>query len=115
MNGDLPWQVAGKRLPNDLKYFRKMTTETRDPSKVNAVVFGRRTWESVPEKHRPLKNRINYVLTRNEQWARENLPEGVYSFPSLNDAVCHMQTDSTVCTRIEKAVIVGGVQLFEER
>ena len=58
-DGDVPW-----RLPGDLAHFRKVTLGTVDPERQNAVVMGRRTWESIPPKFRPLKGRVNVVLTR---------------------------------------------------
>ena len=57
--GGLPWS-----LPGDMAYFKYLTSRTRDAAKQNAVIMGRRTWESIPAKFRPLKGRINVVLTR---------------------------------------------------
>ena len=51
--GVMPWH-----LPGDLKHFRELTDG--DP-----VVMGRRTWESLPERFRPLPGRTNLVVTRN--------------------------------------------------
>lgn len=48
-----------------MSYFRAVTTATEDPDKQNGVVMGRRTWESIPPKFRPLNGRTNIVLTRN--------------------------------------------------
>lgn len=45
-------------LPNDLKNFKKLTDG-------QIVVMGRKTYESIPEKFRPLPNRLNIVLSRN--------------------------------------------------
>ncbi|KAG2437962.1 hypothetical protein HXX76_005577 [Chlamydomonas incerta] len=59
-NGKLPaWQ-----LPGDMAYFKELTSRTRDAARTNAVIMGRKTWESIPEKFRPLKGRLNIVLSR---------------------------------------------------
>lgn len=63
--GKLPW-----KLPNEMKNFVALTTNTNDPNKQNAVFMGSNTWKSIPEQHRPLKNRINIVLTRNKNFVR---------------------------------------------
>ena len=52
--GSLPWG----RLPSDMVHFKKITMET------GIVIMGRKTWESVPEKFRPLHGRWNIVLTK---------------------------------------------------
>jgi dihydrofolate reductase len=57
--GQLPW-----RLPEDLALFRELTTGS-------AVVMGRRTWESLPERFRPLPGRTNVVLTSDPEWSEE--------------------------------------------
>lgn len=51
-NNDLPWH-----LPDDMKYFMQTT-------KGHYVIMGRKNWESIPEKFRPLPNRTNLVVTR---------------------------------------------------
>ena len=108
--GELPW---GHALPGDLAHFRKMTKSTIDPSKQNACLMGRKTWLGIPEKNRPLKGRINIVLTRDQQWAKENLPSDVYVASSLENAMALIGTEP-LQQLIESVVIVGGVQLFEE-
>merc|ERR1719208_697474 len=54
---NLPWRLAG-----DMKFFKELTSEAAD-NKRNAVVMGRKTWESIPAKFRPLPGRLNVVLT----------------------------------------------------
>ncbi len=68
----------------------------------------------IPEKNRPLKGRINIVLTRDQQWAKDNLPPDVYVASSLESAMKLIETEPSLHGLIESAVIVGGVQLFEE-
>jgi dihydrofolate reductase len=55
--GGLPWH-----LPEDLALFRRLTTGS-------TVVMGRRTWESLPERFRPLPGRTNVVLTSDRGWS----------------------------------------------
>ncbi|TFV44593.1 dihydrofolate reductase [Blastococcus sp. TF02A-35] len=57
--GKLPWH-----LPEDLKLFRTLTTGS-------TVVMGRRTWESLPERFRPLPGRVNVVLTSDPSWSAD--------------------------------------------
>ena len=57
--GRLPWH-----LPEDLALFRGLTTGA-------TVVMGRRTWESLPARFRPLPDRTNVVLTSDPAWSAE--------------------------------------------
>jgi dihydrofolate reductase len=54
IDGTMPWNY-----PGDLKLFREFTTG-------HSVVMGRKTWESIPPKFRPLPNRQNWVISRNQ-------------------------------------------------
>ena len=57
--GKMPW-----KLPGDMAYFKELTSKTAESGMQNAVIMGRKTWESIPPKFRPLPNRVNVVLTR---------------------------------------------------
>ncbi|KRX26786.1 Viral dihydrofolate reductase [Trichinella nelsoni] len=46
-----------------MQHFKKMTTSVRDPNKINAVIMGRNTWYSIPEKYRPLSGRFNIIIS----------------------------------------------------
>ena len=48
-NGQLAWN-----LPSDLKHFKEITTTVVNPAKKNALIMGRKTWESLPQRFRPL-------------------------------------------------------------
>jgi dihydrofolate reductase len=56
-DGGLPWH-----LPEDLALFRRLTMGA-------TVVMGRRTWESLPDRFRPLPGRTNVVLTSHRGWS----------------------------------------------
>ncbi|EER18656.1 dihydrofolate reductase, putative, partial [Perkinsus marinus ATCC 50983] len=59
-DGQLPW----KSLPEDMKRFKKITTGGHCNDNVkNVCIMGRKTWESIPERFRPLRDRINVVIS----------------------------------------------------
>ena len=66
-SGGLPWP----QLKKEMGFFARVTkrtspsTSTEGVKKMNAVLMGRKTWESIPPKFRPLKDRLNIVITSN--------------------------------------------------
>jgi dihydrofolate reductase/thymidylate synthase len=57
------------KLKEDLRFFKNITTDSlSQDSKLskNIVLMGRKTWDSIPIKHKPLNNRINFVLTNDK-------------------------------------------------
>ncbi|NLB46931.1 MAG: dihydrofolate reductase [Microbacteriaceae bacterium] len=58
-NGEMPWHV-----PEDLAHFKQVTLGS-------PVVMGRRTWESLPERFRPLPGRVNIVVTRDPDFVAQ--------------------------------------------
>lgn len=90
-NGTLPWH-----LPEDLRHFKKVTSG-------HAVLMGRKTWESLPEKFRPLPNRKNIVITRNAQY---EVPDGVELHTSLDEAI--------TANTSETLMIIGGGEIFKQ-
>jgi dihydrofolate reductase len=85
-SGGLPWH-----LPEDLKLFRALTTGS-------TVVMGRRTWESLPERFRPLPGRTNVVLTSDPSWAAE----GAHRAGSVAE----------VLDRAEPVWVIGGGAVY---
>ncbi|XP_050521687.1 dihydrofolate reductase [Daktulosphaira vitifoliae] len=99
--GDLPW-----RLKNEMNYFNKMTTQVKSTDKKNAVIMGRLTWQSIPDKFRPLKDRLNVVISK----TLHSVPEGVLLYPELYKAV----EDLSLKENIEKIWVIGGSFLYNE-
>ena len=99
-NNTLAWKLSW-----DITYFKEITTTTLSSSKKNAVLMWRRTWESIPEKYKPLPHRKNYILTRDTsfQWW-----DGV--FQSLEQALEILAQDDC----IETIYIIGGSQIYNE-
>jgi dihydrofolate reductase len=84
-DGALPWH-----LPEDMKHFRSLTAGA-------TVLMGRRTWESLPPRFRPLPGRRNLVLSRTPQ-------EGAETFPDLRDALAAATGDVWV---------MGGAAVYQ--
>ena len=103
--GMLPWH-----LPGDMKHFRELTSTTQSASKKNAVIMGRKTWESIPEKFRPLPGRLNVVLTRSESFF---LPERVVRANTFNEALALLDTP-TFKETVEGVFVIGGGEVFKE-
>lgn len=106
--GALPWAAQGKHLPADMAHFKHCTSHTDDPSKVNGVIMGRLTWESIPAAYRPLPGRINVIVTRAPGSISDSRDtHAVRSFEEALDLLNAMP-------HVEKAVVIGGAQLFEQ-
>ncbi|CAK4086757.1 unnamed protein product [Aphanomyces euteiches] len=104
INNTIPW-----RLPSDLKHFREITTATKDTTKQNAVIMGRKTWESIPAKHRPLPGRLNVVLTRNaELGAQFESTSQVLVASSLDEALAKLPES------VEQVFAIGGASIYDE-
>ena len=102
--GQLPW-----KLPTDMKFFKTVTATTSSPAKKNAVIMGRLTWESIPEKFRPLPGRLNVVLTRS---GIKRTPEGVVVSGSL-DAALALLASPPYSSEVETVFVIGGGQVFK--
>jgi dihydrofolate reductase len=87
----LPWY-----LPEDLKHFKELTTG-------HIVIMGRKTWESLPERFRPLPGRRNIVVTRNPDYTGS----GATVVHSLKEAL-KVGAGGTA----EKLFVIGGAELY---
>ena len=104
--GKIPWH-----LPQDLRHFKRLTTHLRVPENQgkNAVIMGRKTWESIPEKFRPLPGRINAVLSRTpvEQWQQP--PDAdIRIFSSLPEALTALRNDPET----RDIYVIGGAGVY---
>ena len=106
-NNNLPW-----RLKSELAYFARMTKDVKCSSMKNAVIMGRKTWESIPEKFRPLKGRLNIVLTSLPK-ERITDSEEVLVCKSYDEAILRIE-DMSDDNKIESCWIIGGSSVYEE-
>lgn len=89
-DGGIPWH-----LPEDLRRFRDVTMGT-------PVVMGRRTWDSLPERFRPLPGRRNIVVTRALDWSAE----GAERAASLAEALA-------LAGDVPRVSVIGGAALYD--
>jgi len=95
--GALPWH-----LPEDLAHFKRLTTG-------HIVIMGRKTWDSLPPKFRPLPGRTNIVISRSSHTLA--VPEGVFASPSVDDAISKAKA---VASPSQIIWIIGGAQIYKE-
>lgn len=111
-NGKLPWS-----LKQEMKYFRKLTTETIDVTKRNAVIMGRKTYFSIPAKFRPLKGRLNVVLSRHIEDLNEQMNEELINNKDslrLSCSLLHTLEMLTEMDQIEEIFIIGGAEVYNQ-
>ena len=90
-DGQLPWH-----LPADLAHFKQTTLG-------QAVVMGRKTWDSLPERFRPLPGRTNIVITRQTGW---HAP-GALVAHSLEQAM-------SLCPAPGPLWVIGGAEIYAQ-
>jgi dihydrofolate reductase len=99
--GDIPWHIK-----EDMHYFRELTTSNTNG---NVVIMGRKTWQSLPNRFKPLKDRINIVVTSSTE-SYEIRDKNAYAQPSLIDALelgNSLVEDGTL-------YVIGGQSLYQE-
>jgi len=87
----LPWQ-----LPEDMAHFKRSTLGC-------PVIMGRKTWDSLPSKFRPLPGRLNIVVTRQPDWQAP----GALTAHSLTEACALCPADS-------EAWVIGGADIYAQ-
>lgn len=92
-DGQLPWN-----LPDDMKFFQRTTLN-------HHIISGRKNYESIPERFRPLRDRTNIVVTHDRQYKAP----GATVCHSLKDAL-HIAKEAEV----KEVFLIGGGQLYKE-
>ena len=91
-DNDLVWH-----LPTDMKFFKETT-------KGHFVIMGRRNYESIPHKYRPLPNRTNVIVTRQDDYKAE----GCLVVNSVEEAIELAQKAGDI-----EPFIIGGGQIYK--
>lgn len=92
--GVMPWH-----LPEDLAHFKQVTLGS-------PVVMGRKTWDSLPERFRPLPGRANIVVTRDQTWHAD----GATRVHSVDEALALAEAELPGGGEIW---VIGGAQIFD--
>ena len=93
--GDLPW-----RLKSDMIRFKTLT----EADGFNAVIMGRKTWDSLPDSFRPLPERVNIVMSRDANWSHEDADVALYHGRAIEIAYAE------AC---DECWVIGGAQIYE--
>ncbi|PNS15260.1 Dihydrofolate reductase [Sphaceloma murrayae] len=118
--GGLPWPM----LKKEMAYFARVTKRvpkamaTSDPSRKvqNVVIMGRKTWDSIPPKLRPLKERTNIIVTRQSADTLSAAShEDVIVASSIEDAMSKlsMKAAAAASTTPGRYYIIGGSSIYE--
>ncbi|WP_022890897.1 dihydrofolate reductase [Agromyces italicus] len=97
-DGGMPWHV-----PEDLAHFKAVTLGA-------AVIMGRKTWDSLSPRYRPLPGRRNVVVTRQADW----VGDGAERAGSLDEALALVAGDARTGSPADRVWVIGGGQLFAE-
>lgn len=112
INGKMPW-----RLRKEIAYFKRVTSKTASPGHINAVVMGRKTWESIPARFRPLPDRLNIVLSRSYENKTVGSVLQYNSFDTLLEDLAKNDynvkvDDSTL--KIGRFYVIGGAEIYNK-
>lgn len=105
--GRLPWDIK-----EDMRRFKAITTNTHSPCDKNIVIMGKNTYLSIPERHRPLSDRINIVVT--------SCPDAVRASDSGERKLTFASSFEDALIKASEIVnggsiyVIGGVSLYRE-
>ena len=103
-NNELPWSIK-----EDILRFKEITINTKNKDKQNCVIMGRKTYESIPRKYRPLKNRINIILSKTMELS-ENI-ENLLIFDNIDKVLKYVHKNKK---KIESSFVIGGQSIYEQ-
>jgi dihydrofolate reductase len=114
--GTLPWTG----LKNEMTYFARVTKRLpaqlaqAQPDARNAVIMGRKTWDSIPTRFRPLKGRLNIVISRSHPASPQETTDPDVEpvrVPSIAQAISYLE--SKPAGHVGNVFVIGGAQVYE--
>ena len=96
-------------IPEDIKHFKKITSYEYKKGEKNIVIMGYNTWCSIPNKYKPLNNRINIIITKNHfNEMNEMIDENIKVFNDFN--LCYKYLSNA--DMLGEKFIIGGGTLY---
>ncbi|GAB7327453.1 hypothetical protein MBLNU13_g11337t1 [Cladosporium sp. NU13] len=127
-NGALPWPMLKKEMAYFARVTKRVPTSTStssNPSKIegeqakslprNTVIMGRKTWDSIPPKFRPLKDRTNIVISSQDRSALNGVTDDVIVSSCILDGLSELE-DAAKDGRapaLGRAYVIGGARIYE--
>ncbi len=99
-HGTMPW-----RLPEDLAHLKRTTMGC-------AVIMGRKTWDSLPPKFRPLPGRLNVVVTRQTDWQADGAVRAQSLAQALELCSPDGDTGATPAAGWQNVWVIGGAEIY---
>lgn len=109
-NGVIPWKSK-----KDMQFFMNTT-------KNNVIIMGRNTYFSIPKEHRPLKDRLNIVLTNNPYLYEDNITDKIPNLSFVSDSnyqdiLNHRETYHEIYDFLHKdfkIFFIGGKTIYDQ-
>lgn len=99
LNGGLPWSGHFK---HDISNFKELTTG-------HGVIMGRKTWESLPDKHKPLKGRRNYIVSSTLKTQDViDYDKTAFVYETVADAISGAKMDG-----VRQLWVIGGTGIYD--
>lgn len=97
-NNIIPWDIKSEL------YLFKQITGNKDSFKQNAIIMGRKTWDSLP--HKPLKDRLNIIITSDNKFSNH---DNIISFSNIDSAFEYCERT----ININKIFVIGGKSIYD--
>ena len=100
------------RIPNDMKYFKEITSQEYIKGHKNIVIMGYNTWKSIPDKYKPLEDRINIIITKNHFNEMDYEDENIKIFNDFDFCYKYLKQQESDGNLLGDKFIIGGAQLY---
>jgi dihydrofolate reductase len=109
-NNALPWSVS-----NDYEYFKRVVRTTRDERKINAMIIGRLSWESLSIDERPILPGLTVIISSKMSksdivMSKDAKPDSVVVLKSIDQAIEYIKTNYS--DSVETIYSLGGSEIY---